>query len=282
MLTTDRGIRVLGSADLDDFLALTGRDPVANVFAEYRGRSTRLDPRWLGGEVWGRYDAAGRLTSACHVGANLVPIEADAEAARAFGERALARPRTISTIVGAHAAVEAFWEVVGPSWRDVRELRWRQPHLVIDHEPRIPPDPAVRRSVRTDFPGLYPACVAMYQEEIGVSPEAAGGREMYRARVVQLIGRGWSFARYEDGRVVFKAEVACVSPAAAQVQGVWVPPDRRGEGLASHGLAAVVELVRREVAPTVSLYVNEWNASARAVYERIGFRETTRFSTIMF
>jgi predicted GNAT family acetyltransferase len=32
----------------------------------------------------------------------------------------------------------------------------------------------------------------------------------------------------------------------------------------------------------VSLYVNEWNAPARAAYERVGFRETARFSTIMF
>ncbi|GAA2116438.1 GNAT family N-acetyltransferase [Nocardioides bigeumensis] len=282
MLTTDRGIRVLGPADLDEFLALTARDPVANVFVEYRGRSTRLDTRWLGGEVWGRYDAGGRLTSACHVGANLVPVEADEEAARAFAERALAKPRTISTIVGAHAAVEAFWDVVGPEWEDVRELRWRQPHLLIDHDPAVEPDPAVRRSVRSDFNNLYPACVAMYEEEIGVSPEAAGGREMYRARVLQLISRGWSFARYDAGRVVFKAEVACVSPTAAQVQGVWVPEDRRGEGLATRGLAAVVEVVRREVAPTVSLYVNEWNTPARAAYARIGFRETARFSTIMF
>jgi predicted GNAT family acetyltransferase len=282
VLTTDRGIRVLGPADLDEFLALTARDPVANVFVEYRGRTTRLDTRWLGGEVWGRYDASGRLTSACHVGANLVPVEADADAARAFAERALAKPRTISTIVGAHDAVAAFWGVVENRWADVRELRWRQPHLVIDHEPTVAPDPEVRRSLRSDFNVLYPACVAMYEEEIGVSPEAAGGREMYRARVLQLISRGWSFARYEGGRVVFKAEVACVSPTAAQVQGVWVPDDRRGEGLATRGLAAVVDTVRREIAPTVSLYVNDWNTPARAVYEHIGFRETARFSTIMF
>ena len=126
--------------------------------------------------------------------------------------------------------------------------------------------------MRGDFDALYPACVAMYEEEIGVSPEIAGGREMYRARVLQLITRGWSFARFEAGRVVFKAEVACVSPSAAQVQGVWVPPDRRGEGLATSGMAAVVEAVRRDIAPTVSLYVNEWNGPARRVYERIGFR----------
>jgi predicted GNAT family acetyltransferase len=47
-------------------------------------------------------------------------------------------------------------------------------------------------------------------------------------------------------------------------------------------MAAVVEAVRRDIAPVVSLYVNEWNGPARRVYERIGFRETARFSTIMF
>ena len=81
---------------------------------------------------------------------------------------------------------------------------------------------------------------------------------------------------------MFKAEVACATPYAAQIQGVFVPPDRRGEGLATAGMAAVADLVRREIAPTVSLYVNEWNTSARTAYERVGFRETARFATVMF
>ncbi len=101
--------------------------------------------------------------------------------------------------------------------------------------------------------------------------------------MIQLVNRGWSFARFDDdGLLVFKAEVACATPYAAQIQGVYVPPDRRGEGLATAGMAAVVDLVRREVAPTVSLYVNDWNAPARAAYERAGFRETARFATVMF
>ena len=283
MLTTDQGIRVLAPADLDDFLGLVSQDPVVNVFAEYRARTTSLDPRWLGGEMWGRYDEAGRLRAACHVGANLVPIQCTVEDAAAFGARAVARPRTVSTIVGPHEAVEGLWGVLGQSWRDLREARWRQPHLVIDRTPDVEPDPVVRRTVRADLPVLYPACVAMYEEEVGISPELGGGKEMYRARVLQLITRGWSFARFDgSGQLLFKAEVASVSPIAAQVQGVWVPPDLRGRGLATAGLAAVVEEVRRDIAPVVSLYVNEWNTGARRVYERIGFRETTRFSTIMF
>ena len=281
MLTTRDGVRPLGVTDLQDFLELAGRDPVVNVFADYRARTTSLEPRWLGGEVWGRFED-GRLRAACHVGANLVPVEADEDDARAFAERALARGRTVSTIVGPHGAVRAFWDAVSPSWGTPRELRWEQPHLEIAADPLVTPDAEVRRTTREDMGQLYPACVAMYTEEVGLSPELGGGGDLYRARVTQLVSRGWSFARFDEGRLVFKAEVACASPHAAQVQGGWVPPDRRGEGLAVAGVAAVVDLVRRDIAPTVSLYVNEWNHAARRAYERVGFVETARFSTIMF
>jgi predicted GNAT family acetyltransferase len=47
-------------------------------------------------------------------------------------------------------------------------------------------------------------------------------------------------------------------------------------------MAAVVDLALREVAPVVSLYVNAHNTAARRVYERVGFRRTATFTTIMF
>ncbi|MFT4081970.1 MAG: GNAT family N-acetyltransferase [Nocardioides sp.] len=282
MLTMRQGIRPLHAGDRDAFLALTARDPVVNVFAEYRARTTNLEPRWLGGEMWGRW-RGGDLVAACHVGANLVPIEADEQDAIAFGERALTRGRTASTLVGPQVAVQALWTTVGPAWGRPRETRWEQPHLEQRLPSRVPADPGVRRTRRADLEVLYPACVAMYTEEVGVSPEVGGGGDLYRARVMQLVSRGWSFARFdEDGRLIFKAEVACATPSAAQIQGVYVPPDRRGEGLASAGMAAVAEICRRDIAPHVSLYVNDWNTPARRAYERAGFVETARFSTVMF
>lgn len=281
MLSTRYGVRPLGAADLHAFLELARRDPVVNVFVDYRAVTTNLEPRWLGGEMWGRFES-GRLVAACHVGANLVPVQATADDAAAFAERALARGRTISTIVGPQDAVRAFWNGVAGSWGRPREARWDQPHLAIAEAPYVRADPQVRRTTRGDFAELYPACVAMYTEEVGISPEANGGAELYRARVSQLVNRGWSFARFDHGRLVFKAEVACATSYAAQIQGVWVPPDRRGEGLATAGMAAVVQAVRREIAPTVSLYVNDWNHGAREVYRRVGFRETARFATVMF
>lgn len=274
------GIAVLGPDDLPAFLELCRADPVVNVFAEYRARTTTLQPRWLGGEMLGRFDD-GRLVAACHVAANLVPVECAPEDAEAFAAYVVRRPRVSSTIFGPQDAVEAFWSVVGPRWGHPREFRWRQVHLELDRPSPVPPDPCVRRSVRADFDRLYPACVAMYTEEVGVSPEVPDS-DAYRARVLQLVSRGWSFARYGDDRLEFKAEVGSLTSAAAQIQGVWVPPALRGQGLATAGMAAVSAYVHADLAPVASLYVNEWNTAALATYRAVGFRETAQFATILF
>lgn len=275
------GLRVLGPSDLPALQALLAQDPITHVFADYRARLTRLEPRWLGGEMWGWVEG-GRLVSACHAAANLVPVNGTPAALEAFAARARSRGRRCSTIVGPRDEVAILWSHLRSAWSPPREVRWEQPHLTISGPPAVAGDPAVRRTRPEEIDVVYPACVAMYTEEVGVSPESGGGGDLYRARVNQLISRGWSFARVEDGRVVFKAEVAAATPHACQVQGVWVAPDRRGEGLAVAGMAAVVALARAEVAPTVSLYVNAHNTVARRAYERVGFGPAGVFATIMF
>ena len=154
--------------------------------------------------------------------------------------------------------------------------------MEISGPPAVDFDPYVRRSTMDDLDLVYPAAVAMYTEEVGVSPEEGGGGAAYRARMAQLISRRWSFIREEEGRVVFKAEIAAATEHACQIQGVWVAPDRRGRGLAVSGMAAVVDLALRDVAPVVSLYVNAHNHAARAVYEKVGFRQTASFTTVLF
>ena len=275
------GVRVLGPADLPAALEVLAADPVTNVFAEYRSRITQLDQRWLGGQMWG-YVEDGELTALCHVGANLVPVQAGEQACAAFAARALRQRRLSSTIVGPQDAVARLWSALGPTWGPARDERWDQPHLVISSDAEIEGDPAVRRTEPGEVEDLYPACVAMYTEEVGVSPEVDGGRNLYRARVSQLVNRGWSFCRIEHGKVLFKAEIACASPAACQVQGVYVDPAHRGQGLGARGMASVVDFARREIAPTVALYVNAHNLPARAAYAKVGFTQTTTFSTLMF
>ena len=131
-----------------------------------------------------------------------------------------------------------------------------------------------------EFDTIYPACVAMFTEEVGVDPEA-GNRSGYRARVAQLISQGWAFAIIEDGQVLFKTEVGAATPQACQLQGVYVHPDLRGRGIAGPALSAVVRLVRQTIAPVVTLYVNDHNTPARRAYERVGFEHTETFASIL-
>ena len=87
MVRTSQSVRVLGPGDVAAALDLIAADPVVNVFADYRTRITQLDTRWLGGEMWG-YVEGDELVSMCHVGANLVPVNATPAACAAFVERA--------------------------------------------------------------------------------------------------------------------------------------------------------------------------------------------------
>jgi predicted GNAT family acetyltransferase len=73
-----------------------------------------------------------------------------------------------------------------------------------------------------------------------------------------------------------------VTHQAVQVQGVWVNPRFRGRGFAAPGMAAIVEIVRREVAPVVSLYVNGYNTRAVRAYQRVGFSTVGTYATILF
>ncbi|MBF9073831.1 GNAT family N-acetyltransferase [Streptacidiphilus fuscans] len=274
--------RVLTPADLPAALEVLDRDPIENAFVAARVNVAGLDPWRLGGEMWGWFEN-GRLDALCYAGANLVPLSASSAAVKAFAERARRQGRRCSSIVGAAEATAELWSLLEPHWGSARELRPRQP-LMATWEPsqEIAADPHVRRVRRDEMDKLLPACVAMFTEEVGVSPLAGDGGLLYRARVAELVTNGRAFARFEGDRVVFKAEIGAATDRACQVQGVWVAPEFRGRGHSESGMATVVEYALREVAPVVSLYVNDFNVVARAAYRRVGFTEIGAFMSVLF
>ena len=273
--------RLLDDRDRPAALELCAADPVANVFVESRIRGFGLDPGRLGAQMWG-FDQGGRLASLCYGGANLVPVQATSPAVAAFAERALRQGRRCSSLVGTSASVSELWGLLRPYWGPARDVRAAQPLMAIEGPSPLAADPGVRR-VRTDeIDILLPASIAMFTEEVGISPVSGDGGVSYRTRVAELVRSGRAFARIEDGQVIFKAEVGAATPQACQVQGVWVHPDHRGRGLAAPGMAAVVALARAAIAPVVSLYVNDFNAPARATYLRAGFSEVGEFMSVLF
>ncbi|MFF8983010.1 GNAT family N-acetyltransferase [Streptomyces globisporus] len=281
-MLTQTTTRVLEPSDLGAALAILESEPVANAFVTSRVQVAGLDPWRLGGEMWGWY-ADGRLRSLCYSGANLVPICAGPEAVRAFADRARRAGRRCSSIVGPAEPTTQLWRLLEPSWGPAREVRGNQPLMVTESlSADVTPDPLVRRIRKDETEILMPACVAMFTEEVGISPLAGDGGLLYQARVAELISTGRSFARIDDGKVVFKAEIGAATPQACQIQGVWVAPEHRGKGLSETGMAAVLRYALADVAPVVSLYVNDYNTPARKAYQRVGFREVGAFMSVLF
>jgi predicted GNAT family acetyltransferase len=122
----------------------------------------------------------------------------------------------------------------------------------------------------------------MFTEEVGVSPVGPGTGLTYRQRVAELISDKRSFVRIENDKVIFKAEVGTIGNSVAQIQGVWVSPEFRGQGIAAPAMAAIVRFILDDIAGTASLYANDFNKPAIATYRRVGFTQIDTFATVHF
>ncbi len=280
MLRTRSPVRPLSLADRDDALAVCARDLPRGVFVAARvleGARTGSLTSVLGHRV------DGELTSLCWASANVVPVGTTEESRPAFAERVRRWRGRCASVFGPREEVDGLWRQLSPFWGPARSLRAHQPLLVADRPPSalgVELDPRVRPARPEEVDLILPAAEHMFTAEIGYPPYRGSDRG-YRASLTALAARGHTFVVVEDGEVVFKTDVGSLALGCAQLQGVWLAPRLRGEGLAVPMLASVLEQVMVGPAPMVSLYVNDYNAAARATYERLGFRQVGDFTTVL-
>lgn len=274
-------VSVLGDTARGAVQALVDADPIVNAVVSARLRAAgSLRARALGGTMIGVREGR-ELRAACFHGGNLIPIGGDQPAWELLAAELCRRPRLCTSVVGPADAVTTLWAGLARRWGPAREVRARQPLLVLDRRPAGPVDHAVRPVRRPDRDRYFAAASAMFAEELGISPAASPGAAAFGDRVDELIASGRAFASFDfRGQVVFKADLGAVTSRTCQVQGVWVRPDLRGRGIGTAALAAVFAHALR-LAPTVSLYVNDYNHPARRVYEKLGMRQYATLATVL-
>ena len=259
------------SAGLD---ALLATDPVQNVYLRSELRLHGL----RGGAWWGAGDG-DRLEAAMLGGALIVPWIPRPELAGAMAGSLLeqAPPRMM---VGPREQVGSL-QAARRSPPPPREVRDPQPVMVLRRgQLPVAGSSRVRAGRADDLDRLTLAAAAMHHEEMGVDPLAIDPTG-WRSRMSQLVERGWSWVWSERGEVVFKAELSAWTAEMVQIQGVYTAPARRGQGVATAGMAAVCAALFEDV-PACSLYVNHFNTAARRLYSRLGFREQATFATLIF
>jgi len=287
--------------ELDAALELCAADPVANVVPAMhveRAHASGMIPSGL----WAlrrrsglSRDFTGLVWNSANFAAVLPPIDdaesqagMRAELARSATSR-LTRP---AALVGEASLTLDLWSRLEPWWGPAREVRPVQLSMAISSPAQRVSDvdtaglqlEAVRPAIMDDFDALLPACVHMFTGEVGYDP-MQHGRNAYVERLRELVRSGKSLLQYgvAEGRrqVVYKAEIGALGGGVAQLQGVWVHPSLRGRALARTGLAATIDLIHATTAPTVSLYVNDYNHAAVKAYEAVGMRQVGVFATVM-
>jgi uncharacterized protein len=275
-------IRLLGRADEQAAMGFLDRQPARDVFIASRVLNDGVlrAPGWS--PLWGAFSGSGELLGIIHLGPNVVPAVDDIVVCEALAPTAAGSAAT-RMLVGERLAVERLWELIGPTYGAAREIRARQ--YVYSVDPDSLEEPAVARGVArlatpADEERVLHLSAAMYTEEMGENP-LARDPSGYRRRVQILTARGWTYVYDVGGKLQFKMDIGCASNRGAQIQGVYVPPEVRGRGMGTAAMAACCALAFQRH-PTLSLYVNDYNAPAVALYERLGFRrEPYDFQTII-
>ncbi len=226
------------------------------------------------------YDGSGNVRGVGYFGRQVV-IAAEDDAAidafaavgrRHFGER---------MIVGPRETIAAYWQRVGPDHPAPRLVRERQYVMELQRGDLNAYDHSVvgRKARIDEWMQVADNSAMMIAQELEYDPRRSSPE--FTANVRAMIDRGLWWVGESFGRLCFYCNVGPWSPQTAQLQGIWTPPEMRGRGLATAALSAVCERLLT-MSPSLSLYVNDFNERAIALYDRVGFTTVAEFQTILF
>jgi ribosomal protein S18 acetylase RimI-like enzyme len=260
-----------------EVVAYLARRPFENVFLQWIIESSGVLDARDAMMAWRDHNDA--IVGVAYFGQQLVLAADDAAAVDAFAVEGR-KHGSERMIVGAKANADRYWAHVR-GWHKAPSLvRERQPVYVLvpGALADLPPVP-VRRATQADAPLVAEHSARMIEAELGYDP--LRNRGAFTAGVRRLIDLGWWWVWIADGELRFQCNIGCRSEKTAQIQGVWTPEEMRGNGYATLALAAIAQALLAEYA-SLSLYVNDFNTDAIALYERLGFAEVSAFATYLF
>lgn len=267
-----RRIRRLSSLDRQDIQAFCLADPVDRVLIGNQVMQARSGAY----PAYGVFSTHHTLEALCWVGGNVIPVGFHDEDIPDLAHMIDRSGINVSSLVGPAHQVLTLSEYLG---YEVREVRARQYSMLASQAPSMPPDTSVRPARSDEIDAVFPAAVAMYQEELGYDPRSLGSSYLTRAKA--LLAKGHTLVKIDHGNVIFKADVGALFGSVAQVQGVWVDPRYRGQGIGRACMAAAVSYIQAHIAPQVSLYVNDYNVRAVNMYQAVGFRVVGHWATVL-
>ncbi|HEY2954948.1 MAG TPA: GNAT family N-acetyltransferase [Candidatus Eisenbacteria bacterium] len=277
-------IQRLGPPDLVELFGFLDRDPALNVYLiALTLRDALSRPQE---ELWAARRSV-EIVALVHLSGPsgaILPLGDDSEALGRLAEHTLLRrpllPRRIQ-VIGALAAVEPIvrrFRAAGVAPR----LHRRQVYMTLERG-LLPPFervPELRVASAADYPTLFESGARLRAEELDEDPRV-GDAAAYARRVDEECRDGSTWIWMDREGLRFRASVSALTADAAQIAGVYTPVERRNRGFARRGLS---ELCTRLFDRTrcATLFVNDFNAPAIALYDKLGFRPIADWASAFY
>lgn len=229
------------------------------------------------GKFYGYRNSDGSLEGVALIGhTTLIEARSD-EAMMAFALKAKSEKVAIHLIMSEGTGAEAFWRY----YAGTAKPRLTCTELLFENA-----FPMLVRDCQWDLRTARPEEIEQIAEaqaevafmESGVDPMLRDPNG-FLARVARRIEQGRVFVVFEDGRLVFKADIIAEADGIIYLEGIYVAPDLRGRGVGSTCLSKL-NLMLLERGEKVCMLSNVNQPGAHRSFQKAGFRITGRCTTL--
>lgn len=278
------GVSLLTNDFAEEVLAFLSARPIHTVIMASFVRDNGLESVLNRGRFYCYRNRAGCIEGLALVG-HATLLETQSEAALAALATLVQGADNVRLIMGEQYSIDAFRRHFNPQdpyqlrrWL-LFEQRWPVPEQrwSVEMQERTR---GLRLAEPDDLDLVVRTHARMAVEEFGSDNPMAADPEGFPRRCASRIDRKRVWVLIENGKLIFKADIASETPNVIYLEGVYVDPQKRGQGYGLRCLSQLSRCLLRRVG-AICLLVDEENQRAQTFYRNAGYRFRTYYTTIL-
>ena len=273
----------LTNEERNETLAFLAERPIHTVILAGFIRDNGLESPLNRGTMYACRNSEGRLEGVALIGHTTLLEARTQRSLCAFARKSRESAESVDivrkhVIIGEEEAIEKFWNYYA---EDGQQMRLAARELLL--ELRGPANggamvPGLRLATLEDLDLVAPVHAEMAFAESGINPlevDPVG----FRQRCARRIQKRRVWVLVQGANLVFKADIQADTPDVIYLEGVYVAPQYRGNGIGRNCISQLTaELLMRT--GSVCVLVNEDNRKAQELYSASNFKMTSYYSTI--
>ncbi len=272
-------LEVLGENNRNEVLEFLNIRPVHTVVIASFLADNGFDSEFNRGRYFGYRSADGSLEGVALIGhSTLIEARSD-ESLMAFALAAKESETPVYLMMSEGRIIERFWDFYKEGNAEPKHVFTEKlfelnfPFLIQDCEWEI------RTAKTEEIDQIAEAHAEVAFIESGENPMEKDP-EGFLKRCQRRIDQGRTFVVFEDGKLLFKADIVAEADKVIYLEGVYVSPEMRGKGIGPKCLASLSAKLLKRVENICMLSNLKFKAAHRS-FEKAGYHSTDCCTTII-